>query len=154
MRNARFFGGARGAAKIVVSIWTYLANVIQAVVSLCPDVDIPKAINDLNSSVDAVTPFTDGLCTVEYYPALYLLTVESSASSNRYNISHPALRHSKTSSTSVFPQTTYSSFFLPQSKSLKLHSTCSDPFSHKEHQRSFPWSQISWLIITRKLAQK
>jgi pre-rRNA-processing protein TSR1 len=36
------------------------------VISLCPDVDVAQAVLDLNSSVDAGTTFTKGICTVEY----------------------------------------------------------------------------------------
>ena len=39
-------------------------------VSLCPDIDVYKAINDINSSVIDATPFIDGPCTVEYYITL------------------------------------------------------------------------------------
>ena len=66
VRNAKFFGGARGAAKIVVCQPAKVFAKAQTVVSLCPDVDVYKTISELNSSVGADTHFEGNLTTVVY----------------------------------------------------------------------------------------
>lgn len=65
IKNARFFGGARGAAKIVVIPCLLEYAHIQSVVSLCPDIDVFHTIQELNSSVDAETPISNDICTVQ-----------------------------------------------------------------------------------------
>lgn len=67
VRNARFFGGTRGAAKIIVYFLEHiLLTYIQAVVSLCPDIDVSAAVRNLNLSVDVDVSLTSGICTLEY----------------------------------------------------------------------------------------
>ena len=68
-RNVRFFGGARGAARIVVCSFfsSHICLRFKAVVSLCPDIDPRHAILGLNASIDVETSFNHTtICSVEY----------------------------------------------------------------------------------------
>lgn len=82
--------------------------------SLCPDVDVAQAVNDLNLSVEAADPFTAGLCTVEYHLKASGLSAGSSGLNKLYNMSLHLHRQSRIYSIRAFLQISFfSSYHLP-----------------------------------------